>query len=99
MKRYLRFFLSPEEAPLPRNFIAELRTQIGQLGPPPACLRFCGCARLVYRAAQQIGAEIMVRKQKDRSYLIWKRPAQTAADAPPLASCGARPAETTDEPG
>lgn len=67
---------------MPRNFIAELRAQIAQLGPPPACLRFCGCRRLVYRAAQQIGAEIMARRQPDGSFLIWKRPARPATPSP-----------------
>lgn len=92
--RAVRFYLSPEEVELPRNFIAELRTQLGQLGPPPACLRFCGCGRLVYRAAQQVGASIQVRKQGDGSYLIWKRPAQTVVGAPPFGARGDWPART-----
>jgi hypothetical protein len=62
-----------EEA-FPRNFTAELREQFRQLGPPPACLRFRGCVRLVYRAAKQIGVRITVRKRPRGAYLIWKLP-------------------------
>lgn len=82
------FTLRRDVAEYPKNFTAELREQLRQLGPPPACLRFRGCVRLVYRAARQIGVRITARKQK-RGYLIWKRP------APLPDSCGS---VTVDRP-
>jgi hypothetical protein len=84
MKRYPAFYLTRARADLPRNFSAELRAQLDQLGPPPACLRFSGCVRLVYRTAQQIGAQVMVQRQKDGTCLIWKR----AADRIPVTTPG-----------
>ena len=71
------FYLRPSEEAFPRNFIAELRAQIRLLALPPACLRFRGCVRLVYRAARQVGVKITVRKRRGGSYLIWKQETNT----------------------
>ena len=74
--------LQTQEAPLPNSLIAELRMRLHGLGPPPTCLRYTGCLRLAYRAAQQIGAKITVQKQQDGAFLIWKLP--VAAKSPHL---------------
>jgi hypothetical protein len=68
------FYLSEETYAPPKNYIGELRKHLRSLGPPPACLHFAGCRRLVYRAACQIGVKITVRKQKNGTFLIWKVP-------------------------
>ncbi|MFO1514272.1 MAG: hypothetical protein U1F83_15400 [Verrucomicrobiota bacterium] len=85
-----RFHLEFEDSiQMPKNFSAALRQELVRLAPPPHCLRFTGCVRLVYRAAKQVGVKVVVRKQKRGSYLVWKpanqpgfAPGSAAADAP-----------------
>lgn len=70
----LKFLVQFEQAPRPRSYLEQLRNALRVLGPSPACLRFTGCARLLYKAAAQIDTTITVRLQQDGSYRVWKLP-------------------------
>lgn len=68
------FSLRLEKSPIPKSYLALLRDALRELGPSPACLRFNGCARLLYKAAEQTGVKITARSQRDGSYRVWRIP-------------------------
>jgi hypothetical protein len=74
-----------EQARLPRTNLGLLRRALLDLPlsnyaqPASPCLRFRGCARLLYTAARQRKLRITVRKQSDGSCLVWKLPPEQPA--------------------
>lgn len=77
------FSLKLEQFERPKSYLWQLRRALRELGPSPACLRYRGCVRQVYKAAVQLDIYVTVRRQKDGSYLVWKLPPPPAQAQPP----------------